>query len=155
MPSNHLILCCPLLFLPLIFSSIKVLSNELALHIRWLKYRSFSVSPSNEYSELISSRIDWRRLKSLLQHHSSEASILWHLAFFIVQLSDSYMTTEKPTALTKNIGLCFLICSLGFLQLSFQGESFNVLAAVTVQSEFRDLENKICHCFHFSCFCLA
>ena len=115
MPSNHLILCCPLLFLPLIFPSIKVFSNELALHIRWLKYWSFSVSPSNEYSGLISSRIDWKRLKSLLQHHSSEASILWHLAFFIVQLSDSYMTTEKPMALTKNRGLCFLICSLGFL----------------------------------------
>ena len=100
MPSNHLILCCPLLLLPSIFPSIRVFSNELALHIRWPKYWSFSISPSNNYSGLISFRIDCfdlfsvqRTLKSLLQHHSSKASILWRSAFFMVQLSHQYMTT--------------------------------------------------------------
>ena len=95
MPSNHLILCCPLLFLPLVFPSIRMFSNESFLRIRWPKYWSFSfsISPSNEYSGLISFRMDWIdllavqwTLKSLLQHHSSKASILWHSAFFIVQL---------------------------------------------------------------------
>ena len=104
MPSNHLILCHPLLFLPPIFPSIRVFSNESALCIRWPKYWSFSfsINPSNEYSGLISFRIDWldllavqETLKSLLQHHSSKASILWCSAFFIVQLSHSYMTTGK------------------------------------------------------------
>ena len=104
MPSNHLILCCPLLFLPLIFPSIWVFSNESVLCIRWPKYRSFSfsISPSNEYSGLISFRMDWLylfsfqgTLKSLLQCHSSKESILWHSAFFIVPLSHPYMTTEK------------------------------------------------------------
>ena len=107
MPSNHLILYCPLLLLLSIFPSIRVFSNESVLPIRWPKYRSFSfsISPSNEYSGLISFRIDWfdllavqespETLKSLLQHHSSKASILWCSAFFIVQLSQSYMTTEK------------------------------------------------------------
>ena len=108
MPSNHLILCCPLVLLPLIFPSIRVFSNESALHIRWPKYWSFSfnISPSNEYSELISFRIDWLdllavqgTLKSLLQHHSSKASILLHSAFFIVQLSHPYMTPEKNHSL--------------------------------------------------------
>ena len=103
MPSNHLILCRPLL-LPSIFPSIRVFSNESALCIRWLKYWSFSfsISPSNEYSGLISFRMAWLdllevqgTLKSLLQHHSSKASILWHSAFFIVQLSHPYMTTGK------------------------------------------------------------
>ena len=110
MPSNHLILCCPLLFLPSIFPSIRVFSNESALHIRWPKYWSFSfsISPSNEYSGLISFRMDWldlldiqATLKSLLQHHSSKASILRHSAFFIVQLSHPYMTTGKTIALTR------------------------------------------------------
>ena len=96
MPSNHLILCHPLLLLPSIFPSIRVFSNESVLHIRWWKHWSFSfiISPSNEYSRLISFRIDWfdllavqGTLKSLLQHHSSKTSILWHLAFFMVQLS--------------------------------------------------------------------
>ena len=96
MPSNHLILCWPLLLLPSIFPSIKVFSNESALRIRWLKYRSFSfnISPSNEHRGLISFRMDWLdllavqgTLKSLLQHHSSKASILWHSVFFILQLS--------------------------------------------------------------------
>ena len=104
MPSNHLILCLPPLLLPSIFPSIRVFSNKLLLHIRWPNYWSFSfsISPSNEYSGLISSRIDWfdllavqGTLKSLLQDHSSKASILWHSAFFIVQLSHPYMTTGK------------------------------------------------------------
>ena len=109
MPPNHLILCRPLL-LPLIFPSIRVFSNESALHIRWPKYWSFSfsISPSNEYSGRISFRMDWLdllavqgTLKSLLQHHSSKASILWCSAFFIVQLSQPYMTTGKIIALTR------------------------------------------------------
>ena len=109
MPSNHLILCHPLLLLPSIFSSIRVFSNELVLHIRWPKYWNFnfSFSPSNEYSGLISFRIYWLdllavqgTLKSLLQHHSSKASILLRSTFFIVQLSHSYMTTGKAIALT-------------------------------------------------------
>ena len=102
-PSNHLILCCPLLLLPSTFPSIRVFSNESALHIRWPKYWtfSFSLSPSNECSRLISFRMDWLdllTLKSLLQHHSSKASILWHSAFFIVQLSHLYITTGKTIA---------------------------------------------------------
>ena len=110
MPSNHLMLCCPLILLPSIFPSIRVFSNESVLHIRWPKYWSFSFSicPSSEYSGLISFRIDWLdlltvqgTLKSLLQHHSSKASILWRLAFFIVQLSHPYMTTVKTIALTR------------------------------------------------------
>ena len=110
MPSKHLILCCPLLLLPSIFLSIRVFPNELVLHIRWPKHWSFSfsISPSNEYSVLISFRMDWLglladqgTLKSLLQHHSSKASILPHSAFFIVQLSHPYMTTGKTIALTR------------------------------------------------------
>ena len=110
MPSNHLILCRPLLLPPSIFPSIRVFSNESALHIRWPKYWSFSfiIHPSNEYSGLISFRMDWLdilavqgTLKSLLQHHSAKASILWHSAFFIVQLSHPYMTTGKTIALTR------------------------------------------------------
>ena len=110
MPSNHLILCCPLLLLSSIFPSIRVFSNELALPIRWRKYWSFSfsISPSSEYSRLISFRIDWfdllavqGLLKSLFQHHSSKASILRCSAFFIVQLSHPYMTTGKTVALTR------------------------------------------------------
>ena len=111
MPSNHLILCCPLFLLPSIFPSFIVFSNESVLHIRWSKYWrfSFSLSPSNEYSGLeYSIRMDWLdllavqgTLKSLLQHHSSKASILQHSAFFIVQLSHPYMTTGKTIALTR------------------------------------------------------
>ena len=110
MPSNHLILCCPLLLLPLIFPSIRVFSNESALHIRWPKYWSFSfnISPSNEHPGMISFRLDWLdlfavqgTLKSLLQHHSLKASILWHSAFLTIQFSHPYMTTGKTIALTR------------------------------------------------------
>ena len=108
MPSNHLILCRPLLLLPLIFPSIRFFSSELALRIRWPKYWrfSFSISPSNEYSGLVFFRIDWFDLavqgthKSLLQHHGSKASILWCSAFFMVQFSHPYMTTGKTIDLT-------------------------------------------------------
>ena len=112
MPSSHLILCRPLLLLPSIFSSIRVFSNESVLHIRWPKYWSFSfsISPSNEHPGLNSFRMDWfdllavqGTLKSLLQHHSSKASILRRSAFFIVQLSHPYMTTGKTTVLTRRI----------------------------------------------------
>ena len=126
MPSNHLILCCPLLP-PSIFLSIRVFTSESVLCIRWPKYWSFSFSfsPSIEYSGLISFSIDLfdilavqGTLKSLLQHHSSEASILWCSAFFIVQLSHTYMTTGKTVALIRwtfvtKVCLCFLICFLG------------------------------------------
>ena len=110
MPSNHLILCHPLCLLPSIFPSIRVFSNESAFHIRWPKYWSFSfkISPSNDDSGLISFRMDWLdllavqgTLKTLLQHHSSKASILWCSAFFIVQLSHPYMTTGKTIVLTR------------------------------------------------------
>ena len=110
MPSNHLILCHPFLLLPSIFPSIRVFTNESALHIRWPKYWSFSfnISPTNEHPGLISFRMDWLdllavqgTLKNLLQHHSSKASILQHSAFFIVQFSHPYMTTGKTLALTR------------------------------------------------------
>ena len=110
MPFNHHILCRPLLPLPSLFTSIRVFSNESALHIRWPKYWSFifNISSSSKHSGLISFRMDWLdllavqgTLKSLLQHHSSKASILWHSAFFIVQLSHLYMTTGKTIALTR------------------------------------------------------
>ena len=125
MSSNHVVLCCPLLLLPSIFPRVRVLSNESVLHIRWQKYWSFpfSISPSNEYSGLISFKIDWFDLlaiqgthKNLLQHHSSKTSILWCSAFFIVQLSHSYMTTGKTITLTtwtfvgKVIFLLFKCC---------------------------------------------
>ena len=128
MPSNHLILCCPLLLLPLIFPSIGVFSNKSALCIRWPKYWSFSfnISPSNEHPGLISFRMDWLdflavqgTLKSLLQYHSSKASILWCSAFFIVQLSHPYMTTGKTIALMRwtsvdKVKSLLLICCLGW-----------------------------------------
>ena len=128
MPSNHLILCRPLLLLPSIFPSITVFSNESTLHIRWPKDWSFSfeTNPSNEHPGLVSFRMDWLdllavqgTLKSLLQHHSSEASILWHSAFFIVQLSHPYMTTGETIALNRWIFVdkvmpLFLICYLGW-----------------------------------------
>ena len=110
MSSNHPILCCPLFLLPSIFPSIRVFSNKSVLHIRWPKYWSFSfsISPYNEHPGLISFRMNWLdplsvkgTLKSLLQYHSSKASVLWHSAFFIIQLSHPYMMTGKTTALTR------------------------------------------------------
>ena len=148
MPSNHLFLCHPLLLLPSIFPSIRVFSNELALCIRWTKYWSFSfsISPSNEYSGLISFGIDWfdllavqGTLKSLFQRHSSKASILQHSAFFMVQLSHPYMTTGKTIALTiwtfvsKVMSLLFNILSrfvIAFLPRS--KVSFAFIAAVNI-----------------------
>ena len=136
-PSNHLILCRPLLLLPLIFPSIRVFSNESALRIRWPKYWSFifSISPSSEYSGLISFRMDWLdllavqgTLKSLLQHHNAKASLLQHSAFFMVQLSHPYMTTGKTIVLTiwtfvgKVMSLLFNMLSR-FSLLFFQGAS--------------------------------
>ena len=136
MPSNHLILCCLLLLLPSIFPSIRVFSNESVLRIRWPKYQSFSfsISPSSEYSGLISFRMDWLDLfavqgtfKSLLQHHSSKASILQCSAFFIVQFSQPYMTSGETIALTiwtfvgKIMSLLFNILSM--LVLAFPQRS--------------------------------
>ena len=126
MPSNHLILCHPLLMLPLIFLNIRVFTNELAFHIKWPDSWSFSfsISPSNEYSELISFRIDWcdflavqRTLKSFLQHHISKASILWLSDFFVVQITSvhEYWKTivGQYGPLSAKQCLCFLICCLG------------------------------------------
>ena len=136
MPSNHLILCRPLPLPPSIFASIRVFSSESVLPIRWPKYWSFSfnISPSNEYSGLISFRMDWlnllaiqETLKSLLQYYSSKASILWCSAFFIVQLSHSYMTTGKTIALTRRtfVGkvMSLLFNMLSRLIRAFQGAS--------------------------------
>ena len=127
MPYNYFILCCQLLLLPSIFPSIRVFSNELALHIRWLKFWSFSfsTSPPNEYSGLISFRIDWFDLlavlgilKSFLQHHSLKASSLWHLAFLMVQLSHPYMPTGKTIVLTNGPFFISQMMSLLFNMLS-------------------------------------
>ena len=146
MPSNHLILCHPLLLLPSIFPSIRVFSSESVLCISWPKYWSFnfSISPSNECSGLISFRMDWLdllavlgTLKSLLQHHSSKASILQHSAFFMVQLSHPYMTTGKTTALTRGTFVGKVMSLL-----------FNFMSVVTICSDFGAQENKLCHCFH-------
>ena len=149
MPSNHLILCCPLLLLSSIFPSIRVFSNESALHIRWPKYWSFSfnISPSNEYSVLISFRMDWLdllavqgTLKSLLQHYSSKASTLWNSAFFIVQLSHPYMTTGKTltrwTFVGKVMSLLFKMLSRLVIFSSKEQVSYNFMAAVTICSDF-------------------
>ena len=146
MPSNHLILCQPLLLPPSIFPSLRIFSNESALRIRWPKYWSFSfsISPSNERSGLISFQMDWLdflavqgTLKSLLQHHSSKASILQHSAFFMVQLSHPYMTTGKTITLTRRT-LVSKVMSLLFNVLSklvisfYKGASFNFMAPVTM-----------------------
>ena len=162
MPSNHLILCCPLL-LPSIFPSIRVFSNESALHMRWPKYWSFSfsISPSNEYSGLISFRMDWLdllavqgTLKRLLQHHnSSKASVLQCSAFFIVQLSHPYVITGKIIALTRWTFVAkvmyLLLKMLSRLVISSKEQvSFNSVAAVTICSDFGAHQNKVCHCFH-------
>ena len=140
MPSNHLILCHPLLLLPSIFPSIRVFSNESVLHIRWPKYWSFSfnISPSNEYLGLIFFRMDWLdllavqgTLKSLLEHHSSKASILQCSAFFTVQLSHPYMTTGRTIALTRRtfVGkvMSLLLNMLSRLVISFLPRSKHLL----------------------------
>ena len=150
MPSNHLILCSPLLLLPSIFPSISVFSNELVLHIRWPKYWSFSfsISPSKEYSGLISFRMDWldllavqRTHKNLLQQHRSKASILQCSAFFIVQLSHPYMTTGKTIDLTRwtFVGkvMSLLFNMLSRMVIAFLPRSMCLLiAAVTICSDF-------------------
>ena len=160
MPANHLILCHPLLLLPSVFPSVRVFSNELALPIIWLKYWSFSfsISLSSEYFGLISFRIYWIELltvqgilKSLLQHHNSKTSILWHSAFFMVQLSHPYMTTRKTIALTiwmfvsKLISLVFqsVVVYVCHSFPSMEQVSFNFMAAVTICSDFGAQKNKV------------
>ena len=146
MPSNHRILCRPLLLLPSVFPSIRVFSNLSALHIRWPKYWSFSfsISPSNEYSGLNSFRVDWfdllavqGTLKSLLQHHSSKASVLWPSAFFMVQPSHPFTTTGKTIALTRRtfiskvmlllFNMLWLISFQSFLQYSLPSSLYNIM----------------------------
>ena len=164
MLSNRLILYCPLHLLPSIFPSIRVFSNESVLHIRWPKYWSFSfsISHSNEYSGLISFRMDWLDLlevqgilKSLLQHYSSKASILWHSAFFIVQLSHPYMTTGKTiilirwTFVGKVMPLLFNILSR--LVITFLSRSKRLLISWLQSPSAVILEppqNKVCHCYY-------
>ena len=151
MPSNCLILCCPLLFMPSIFPSIKVFFNELVLRIRWPQYWSFSfsISPSNEYSGLISFRMDrldlltvQGTLKSLLQHYSSKASILQHSAFFIVQHSHTYMPTGKIIALTRRTfvdkvtSLPLNILSRLVITFLLRSKCLNSMAEVTICSNF-------------------
>ena len=162
MPSNHLILSCPFLHLPSIFPSIRVFSNESVLPIRWPKCWSFSFSSSNDYSGLISFRIDWLDLlavqgtvKSLLQHHSSKVSILQCSAFFMVQLSHPYMTTGKTIVLIRQTTVG-KVTSLFFnmpsrLVITFLPRSKRLLipwlqspSAVILESP----QNKICHCFY-------
>ena len=163
MPSSHLIFCRPRLLLPSIFPSIRVLSNESALHIRWLKYWSFrfKISSSNEYPGLISFRIDWLdllavqgTLKSLFQHHSSKASILQCSAFFIVQLSHPYMTTGKIIALTRGtfVGkvMSLLFNILSRLVITFFPRSKRLLISWLQSpscSDFGAPQNKVSHCF--------
>ena len=163
MPSNHLILCCHLLLLPSIFPSIKFFSNESVLCIRWPKYWSFSfsISPSNEYSGLISFRMDWldlpavqRTLKSLLQHHSSKASILQHSAFFTVQLSHPYMTTGKTIALTRRtfVGkvMSLLFNTLPRLVINLLPRSKRLLISWLQSPSCSDFGAKkiVSHCLH-------
>ena len=161
MPSNLLILCHPLLFLSFIFPSIRVFSNESVLCIRWPKYWSFSfsISPSNEYSGLISFRMDWLDLlavqgilKSLFQHHNSKASILWCSAFFIVQLSHPYMTTGKTTALTRwtFVGkvMSLLFNMLSRLVITFLPRSKHLLISWLYSPSaviFGAPKRKVCH----------
>ena len=165
MPSNHLILCCPLLLLPSIFPSIRVFSNESALRSRWPKYWSFSfnISPSNEHPGLISFRVDWLdllvvqgTLKSLLQYHSSKASILWCSAFFIVQLSHPYTTTGKTIALTRQtfVGkvMSLLFNMLSRLVITFLPRSKCLLISwlqspPAVILEPRKIKSDTFHCF--------
>ena len=165
MPSSHLILCRPLLLLPPIPPSVRVFSSESTLHIRCPKYWSFSfnISPSNDHPGLISFRMDWldllavqRTLKSLLQHHSSKASILWSSAFFTVQISHPYMTTGKIIALTRQtfVGkvMSLLFNMLPRLVITFLLRSKRLLIS-WLQSPsamiFGAPKNKVWHCFHY------
>ena len=163
MPSNHLILCHPLLLLPSIFPSIRVFPNDSVLCIRWPKYWSFSfsISPTNEHPGLISFRMDWLdllavqgTLKSLLQHHSSKASILRHSACFIVQLSHPYMTTGKTIALTRRTFvdkiMSLLFNMLSRLLISFLPRSKHLLISWLQSPSAVILEPRkiVCHCFH-------
>ena len=162
MPSNHLILCHPLLLLPSIFPSIRVFSSESVLCIRWPKYWSFNfnICPSNEHSGLIL-RMDWLdllavqgTLKSLLQHHSSKASILPHSAVFIVRLSHPYMATGKTIALTRQtfdgkvISLLFNMLSRLVIAFLPRSKHLDFMAAVSICSDFGAPKNKVWHCFH-------
>ena len=167
MSSNHLILCHPLLFPPSIFPSIRVFSNELVLRISLPKYWSFSfsISPSSEHSGLISFWMDWLdllivqgTLTSLLQHHSSKASILRCSALFIVQLSHPYMTIGKTIALTrwtfadKVMPLLFNMLSRLVIAFLPRSKCLNFMAAITICSDFGAPKNEVCHCFH--CFAI-
>ena len=165
MPSNPLILCHPLLLPPSVFPSIRVFSNESALCIRWPKYWrfSFSISPSSEYSGLISSRMDWLdllaaqgTLKSLLQHHSSKASILRHSALFIVQLSHPFMTTGKTRALTRRtfVGkVMSLLCNiLSRLVITFLPRSKHLLISWLQLASAVILEPRKLKCYSFHLF---
>ena len=167
MPSNHLILCRPLLLLPSVFPSIRVFSSESALHIRWPKSSSLSISPSNEYSWLISFRVDWfdllvvqGTLKSLLQHHSSKALILRFSAFFMVQLSHPYVTTGKTIAFTMRtfvsrvMSLLFNMLSRLVIAFLPRSKRLNFMAAVTVCSDFGGLTHVRLH-LAASCFGLG
>jgi len=163
MPFNHLILCRPLLLLPSIFPNIRAFSNESAFRIRWPKYWSFSfnITPSNEHPGLISFRMNWLdflavqgTLKSLLQHHSSKASILRHSAFFIVQLSHPYMITGKTITLTRwtfvSQGMSLLFNMLPRLVIAFLPRSKCLLISWLQSLSAVILEPKktVCHCFH-------
>ena len=158
MPSSHLILCHPLLLLHPIPPSIRIFSNESTLRMRWPKYWSFSFNmiPSNEHPGLVSFRMDWLdilvvqgTLKSLLQHHSSKASILQFSTFFTVQLSHSHMTTGKTIAVTRQIFvgkvMSLLLNMLSRLVITFlpRSKSFNFMAAVTICSDFGAPQNKV------------
>ena len=162
---RHLVSCHPLLLLLSVFPNIMIFFSESALLIRWPKYWSisFSISPFNEYSGLISFRIDWfdslavqGTPKSLLQHHTSKGSILWHSAFFMVQLSHQYMTTGKNIALiiwtfvNKVISLLFNMLSGLVIAFIPRSKHFLIYCAGTVRTDFGAQENNIFHCFQFS-----
>ena len=162
MPSNHFILCHPLLLLSSVLPSIRVFSCESALPIRWPKYWSFSISPSNEYSGLLFFRINWfdlltvqGTLKSLLQHQSLKTSVLQHSALFTVQLSHPYIPTGKTTALTRHtfVGkvMSLLFNMLSRLVIAFLSRRKCLLISwlqITICSDFGAQKNKVSHCFH-------
>ena len=163
MSPNHLILCCLLLLPPSVFPSIRVFSKDSVRRIRWPKYWSFSfsISPSSEYSGVISFRMNWLDLLSVqgtlksLQHHYSKASILQRSTFFTVQISHPYMTTGKTLALTRRtfVGrvMSLLFNMLSRLVIAFIpcSKRLNYMAAVTISSDFGAPQNKVCHCFHY------